>query len=62
MELRRKGYHLSPADEKFVLYWTAKMREILGEEPFSAAMAEGGKLSYEKAMAETQTWLGELEP
>ena len=34
------------------------MRETLGEAAFSTAMAEGGKLSYGEAMAETREWLG----
>jgi len=35
------------------------MRESLGEAAFSTAMTEGGKLSYEEAMAETRKWLEE---
>lgn len=61
MELRRKGYQLAQSDEKFVAHWTAKMRETLDETTFSAAMAEGAKLSYEEAMAETREWLAESE-
>ena len=61
MELRRMGYQLTQPDEKFLKYWAAKMRGTIGEENFSAAMAEGGKLSYEEAMAETRKWLEEGE-
>jgi len=59
MELRKKGYQLDPSDEKFVVHWTAKIRETLGEEAFFSAMAEGGKLSYEDAVVETRKWLEE---
>jgi predicted ATPase/DNA-binding SARP family transcriptional activator len=61
VELRKKGYQLAQPDEKFVLYWTTKMREILDEATFSAAMAEGAKLSYEAAMVETRKWLEEMQ-
>jgi hypothetical protein len=57
MELRKKGYQLAPPDEKFVVHWTTKMRETLDEATFSAAMAEGSKLTFEEAMAETRKWL-----
>ena len=57
MELKKKGYQLDLADKKFVVYWTSKMRETLGDENFSAAMAEGGRLTFEEAMAETRAWL-----
>lgn len=56
-ELREKGYQLAPTDEKFTAHWTTKMRDMLGETTFSDAIAEGGKLSYEEAMAETRKWL-----
>lgn len=59
MELRKKGNQLAQPDEKFVAHWTAKMSETLGEENFPIALAEGGKLSYEEAMAETRKWLDE---
>jgi len=59
MELRRKGNQPDPSDEKFTAHWTEKIRETVGEEAFSEAMAEGGKLSYEEAIAETREWLEE---
>jgi predicted ATPase/DNA-binding SARP family transcriptional activator len=58
-ELGRKEAKLDAAEEKFAEYWTTKIRETLGEEIFVEAMAEGGKLSYEQAVAETRKWLEE---
>lgn len=59
MELKKKGYQLDPTDKKFSVFWAAKMRENLGEEDFSTAMNEGGKVSYEETIAETRKWLEE---
>jgi predicted ATPase/DNA-binding SARP family transcriptional activator len=57
MELRKKGYHYEPIDDKFIVHWTEKMRDTLGEELFTQALEEGSKVSSEQAMAETREWL-----
>ena len=59
MELRKKGYQYDPSEDKFIVYWTQKMRETLGTEIFTTALEEGEKLPSEEAVRETRKWLEE---
>ena len=53
VELEQKE-EVDPPDEKFTADWMNQMCENMGEAAFSHALKEGGRLSYEDALAGTR--------
>jgi tetratricopeptide (TPR) repeat protein len=55
--LDRMGAQREPPDEKSIRPWIDRMRKVLADEAFEAAIAAGRSLDLEQALAQARAWL-----